>query len=268
MKGWAAAYWILAACFLGAGCFGARSLQRRFYVLHVDTGSRPSESTVRGLIRIRDMDAESVYDKFQIVIRQSPWQLRYSGSNLWAVRPNVMVSDLIGRTMQDSAVFSAVTRELSEARPDFTMAGKLEALEIYDSEEVWYAHLALTLRLNRFGDGRQLWRFEFDERKPIGSTEVAHAVRAMSELLQLAMRRAMVNLLDAVEGVGERRAEAGPGPGAFWNPEGPRPRELEAEPSPFRPRPPPALRRPPAIEADRPFIVPEDEEGEAPEEGE
>lgn len=236
-------------------CFGARPVQRNFYVLHAETAPGPSRAMVRGLLRVRDMDAESVYEKFQIVIRQSPWQLRYSGTNLWAVRPNVMVADLIARTLQDSGVFTAVTRELSEARPDFTLAGELHALEVYDSDDIWYAHLAMTLRLNRFDDGAQLWRFDYDERKQVGTTEMAHAVRAMSELLQLAMRRATVKLLDTVEGVGADPIE-GPSRGSFWRPEGERPAGLELELG-RRPAGPTPLMEPFSGDPDAPLIVPE-----------
>ena len=217
---------VLILGLLNGGCFGARSYQRNFFVLHAEHEPTPLRARVRGLIRVRDMDAESVYEKFQIVVRQSPFQLRYSGLNLWAVRPNVMVSDIIGRTLQDSSVFTGVTRELSEARPDFTLAGELVALEVYDSDEIWYAHLAMTLRVNRFDDGQQLWRFDFDERKQVGTTEMPHAVRAMSELLNLAMRRAVVNLLDAIDGVGEDTVLQ-PTRGAFLRPAEPRPTRLE-----------------------------------------
>lgn len=240
----------------GWGCFGARAVQRQFYVLNAEHEPGRGQAMVRGLIRVADMDAESVYEKFQIVIRQSPWQLRYSGINLWAVRPNVMVSDIIGRTLQDSRVFTTVTRELSEARPDFTLAGELLALEVYDSDDVWYAHLAMTLRVNRFDDGQQLWRFDFDERKPVGTTEMPHAVRAMSELLQLGLRRAIVELLDAIEGVGEDDPLS-PTRGAFLEPAGERPRTLEIEPATRLPPPTPAPETP---DFSKPIVIPQEDE--------
>lgn len=243
----------LLAAALGAGCFGARAVQRQFFVLSQEHDPGPGRARVRGLIRVRDLDAETVYEKFQIVIRQSPFQLRYSGLNLWAVRPNVMVSDIIARTLQDSGVFIAVTRDLSAARPDFTLAGELLALEVYDSDEIWYAHLAMTLRVNRFDDGQQLWRFDFDERKLVGTTEMSHAVRAMSELLQLGMRRAVVDLLDAIEGVGES-GPLGPTPGAFVEPDGQRPRDLELDPARSLPPPPTPSSAP---DYSKPLVVPE-----------
>lgn len=217
---------LLAVLGLG-GCFGSRAVQRSFYVLHAQKEPGPVDKKLRGMVRVRDLDAESVYEKFQIVIRNSPWELRYSGTNLWAVRPNVMIADILQSTLQDASVFHAVTRELTEARPDFTLGGDLQALEVYDSDDRWYAHLAINLRLTRFRDGKQLWRFDFDERKLVGSTEMPHAVRAMSELLQVAMRSAMVSLLDTVEGI-EAPPAPGPAVGTFYEPGGKRPDRLEA----------------------------------------
>lgn len=217
---------VLVVLILAGGCFGSRAVQRSFYVLHADKATGPSQSKLRGLVRVRDLDAESVYEKFQIVIRSSPWQLRYSGTNLWAVRPNVMIGDILQTTLQDAAVFGAVTRELTEARPDFTLGGDLSALEVYDSEDIWFAHLAMSLRLTRFSDGKQLWRWEFDRRKKVGSTEMAHAVRAMSELLEVALREAMVSLLDTVDGI-EPPPPLEPAVGTFFEPRGRRPKTLE-----------------------------------------
>lgn len=217
---------LLGASLALGGCFGARAIQRNFYVLHAETGPGTDRSTVKGLVRVRDLDAESVYEKFQIVIRKNPWELRYSGAHLWAVRPNVMVSDIVGRTLQEAGVFSTVTRDLSEARPDFTLSGELLALEVYDADDVWFAHLALAFRITRFSDGEQLWRFELDERKPVKTTEMGHAVRAMSELLQDAMGRAILDLVEHVE-EGPSSAPSGPTVGSFFEPPKPRPDELE-----------------------------------------
>ncbi len=193
---------LLIVAFFFTSCLSSRTVQRSFYVMHSTSEAAPIGTVLKGLIRVRDLNAESVYDKFQIVIRRSPWQLRYSGFHLWAVRPQAMISDIIARTLQETGVFAAVTRELSEARPDFVMSGELHAVEIYDSDDIWYAHLALSLRVSRFDDGQQLWTFDFDERKLVGDTDFAHAVRAMSELMDLAMRRAVVSLIDSAEGVG------------------------------------------------------------------
>lgn len=129
-----------------------------------------------------NLNADDVYEKFQVVVRRSPYELRYSDLHVWAVKPSDMVSDIIGRLLADANAFSAVTRELGDTRPDYTLGGELHAIEIYDSNDVWVrapvddAHpLPLLQR-------RQMWSFSYDQRKPVTNIRVlarrARALRA------------------------------------------------------------------------------------------
>lgn len=190
----------LSVYFLGLNaCFGARTVRRNYWVLHTHSVKNALAENMGGVIRVRDLDAESVYDKFQIVVRQNPYQLCYSGVNLWAVRPNIMVADLIGRRLQEEKLFRSVTRDLSNTRPDFNLAGELRALEVYDSGKGWFAHLSLSLRINRFTDGEPIWQFTYEQQKPVEKTDMHHAVQMMSELLQQALNDAVKDLLSAAQ---------------------------------------------------------------------
>jgi ABC-type uncharacterized transport system auxiliary subunit len=184
--------WILAT----TSCFGARASQRSFFVLYgtPDEVVRRPEPLFRGLVRVRNLDSEDVYDKFQIVVRKSPYELTYSESNVWAVKPYQMLSDIIARRLVETNTFASATRELGEARPELTLGGELHAIEVYDSEDLWYAHLSLTLTLTQFATGDRLWGFTFDERKQVMTLSFSHAVRTLSELLDEAMLRAVTEL--------------------------------------------------------------------------
>lgn len=186
----------------GTGCLGARSTQRNYYVMHGEAREAIAEQPViKGLVRVRNMDTDAVYEKFQIVVRKSPYELRYSDLNVWAVKPNQMVADLIAQELETSRMFSGVTRVLIEARPNYTLAGKLHAVEVYDSEDLWYAHLEMSLYLTRFADGERVWTLEFDQRKRIDTGDFGHAARALSELLAVLMTQAIAELsaLDLAE---------------------------------------------------------------------
>lgn len=177
------------------GCLSARTIERNYFVLfNAPNEVRAAHSRFDGLVRVRDMDSDSLYEKFQIVVRKSPYQLRYSEQNLWAVKPNQMVSDLLAQALDDTSTFSGVTRQLLESRPRFTMSGKVHAIELYDSGDVWFAHLSLNLRLARFNDGATIWSFEFDQRKPIEAGAFSHGIRALSELLHEAIGAALEDL--------------------------------------------------------------------------
>ena len=147
-----------------------------------------------GLIRIRDLDSESAYDRFQIVIRRSPFELVYRQKDVWAVKPNRMISDIIARGLANQNVFSSVTRELSERRPQYFMSGELHAIEVYDSGNTWFAHLVLALQITHFETGKILWTFSYDNRKEVETQNFAVSVRALSELVSDALERALISM--------------------------------------------------------------------------
>jgi len=177
-----------------SGCFGAVSTSRSYYVLGSDPATRPPEPSIKGTVRVQNLDADAAYEKFQLVVRKNPYELHYSDLHVWAVKPNQMISDIIARTLLETGAFEDVFRNLGDRKPTFTLGGDLNAVEIYDSDDLWYAHLALSLRLTRFEDGAQLWQMSYDQRKLVATRTHAQAVRALSELLSAAVRQAYIEL--------------------------------------------------------------------------
>ncbi|MEM7675472.1 MAG: ABC-type transport auxiliary lipoprotein family protein [Myxococcota bacterium] len=202
-----ASRWASVMLAAATGCLSARAVERNYFVLHGDPVASSGPGPMKGMVRVRDMDTDSVYEKFQIVIRRSPYQLRYSNQNVWAVRPNQMVSDLIAQALENSHAFTAVTRQLGDVRPSYTMSGKVSAIELYDSGDLWFAHLSLHMHLSRFEDGASLWSFDFDRRKEIEAQSFDHGVRALSELLHEAIADA-VDEVGRIQRSGVRRAPA------------------------------------------------------------
>lgn len=185
-----------AAC----GLFGRAQQPRNFFVLAVDPLEKTTGRILPGLVRVASMDTASTYDKFQIVVRESPYQLQYSDLNVWAVKPGRMVSDAMASALRDAGSFDAVTRELGERRPDYTMAGDLLAIEVYNSGDAWFAHLAISMAFTRFSDGQVLWTYNFDRRKQVPSQDFAAAIRGMSELLSAATQEAIGQLSASLSG--------------------------------------------------------------------
>ena len=187
---------IAAACGLaiGIGCFGARPNLRSYFVIPSEPVAPFEKPLFTGMIRVRDMDSDSIYDKFQIVVRKSPYELNYSEPNVWAVKPTSMVSDVVALTLQATNTFAAVSRQLGEVRPDYVLGGDLRAIEIYDSDDTWYAHLSIALRLTHFSTGETLWSHQFDARKEVSRDNFSHAVRGISELLSSALVEGLDNL--------------------------------------------------------------------------
>lgn len=192
----------MAMVMISTGCLHNNSPQRRYYVLQTDAAGttveqQPAQASINGLVRVRDLDADSTYDNLQIVVRHSPFELTYQERNVWAVKPHRMISDEIARSLLSANVFSGVIRELAERRPNYLLSGDLHAIEIYDANMKWNVHLALSLNLSRFDTGEVLWNFHFDERKEVNLREFSYAVRGLSELLTQAIDQAKASLQES-----------------------------------------------------------------------
>ena len=176
----------LAAATCAGACLGSAAIERSYYVLHGVT-LKQRQTPIAGLVRVRNLDAASIYEKFQIVVRRSPYELAYSETDVWAVKPNRMISDVLAEALGAASAFTSVARELGELRPEYILSGDLHAIEVYVSEDLWFAHVAIVLQLSRYEDGQTLLTYKFDERKEVPNRTFSLAARACSELLSSAL---------------------------------------------------------------------------------
>jgi ABC-type uncharacterized transport system auxiliary subunit len=87
---------------------------------------------------------------------------------------------------------SHVIRRYDEGiKPAYELGGVIEALEEYDSDQLWYAHLAVRLSLTRLSDGRVMYSRDFDNRKRIYQYSPDNVVREMSAILEFIMDQAV-----------------------------------------------------------------------------
>jgi len=145
-------------------------------------------------LRIRDLEIAPAYDKDKMVYRFSPYQFQYYNYMLWAVKPNKMVTELIVRQLEHSGLFEVVSRDYGDDRPEFEMTGTLEAIEELDSGTEWYAHLAFSLRISRFRDDRVVWSHRVDAKKRVYNKAPVYVVKALSELMETEMDKAVGKL--------------------------------------------------------------------------
>ncbi|NLW32838.1 MAG: hypothetical protein GXY77_15440 [Fibrobacter sp.] len=163
-------------------------------------------------IRLKEFDIEEAYNRPQIVYRQSPFQLRYYIYRVWAVKPTRMITDLVYKHLTSANLVSSIIRRFDEGpRPDYELSGMIEALEEYDSDELWFAHLAFRLRLVRLNDGKTVYTRHFDHRKRVFQQEPEYVIREMSSLMEYAMAQA-INDIDVrlAEELGHNRLQITP----------------------------------------------------------
>ncbi|MBD3321280.1 MAG: hypothetical protein GF350_09320 [Chitinivibrionales bacterium] len=171
---------------------------KKYYLLNyqpINRTKRLNEAAYPYTIRLKELDIEEAYARPQIVYRQSAYQLRYYPYRVWAVKPTRMVTDLIQKHLLAENLVSHVVRRFDEGKvPDYELSGVIEAIEEYDSEEIWFAHLAIWLRLTRLSDGRILYARQFDKRKRVFQNNPENVIKEMSAIMEFIMNQAIHDL--------------------------------------------------------------------------
>ncbi len=184
---------VLTLSLIFQGCFSKAPVQRYYMLDYVPT-NLTMEKGVKPLpyiLRIKDFDVAEAYRRPEIVYRKSAHELRFYNFHQWAVKPEHLISDMVFKHVQKSQLFKNTIRSIADAKPDYSLSGQILALEEYDNQEKWYAHLAMTLQLEDSGTRTQIWTKTFDVRKVVEQHEPVYVVRELSFLLEHSLNKAM-----------------------------------------------------------------------------
>jgi ABC-type uncharacterized transport system auxiliary subunit len=184
-----------AAVLMAALMYGCATIPiKQYYMLNYlpsTQADRLSPAPYPCTIRLRDFSIEEAYNRPQIVYRQSPFELQYYVYRVWAVKPARMVTDLVYKHLTTRNLVSSVIRRFDEGpKPDYELSGVIEALEEYDSEELWFAHLAIRMNLVRISDGQSVYTRRFDIRKRVYKHSPENVIRELSALMEFIMTQA------------------------------------------------------------------------------
>ncbi len=169
---------------------------KKFYLLNYEPDpitDRKSTTPYPCIVRIKEFNIEKVYSKPQIVYRKSPFELQYYHYQVWAVKPTRMITDIIQKHFATTALVSRVIRRFDEGgqNPDYELTGVIEAIEEYDSENIWFAHIAIRMTLTRLKDNRTIYTRRFDRRREVHQHSPEFVVRTMSQSLDFIMTQAI-----------------------------------------------------------------------------
>jgi len=164
----------------------AKPITKQFYLLSYQPDQltdRLQEDPYPFTVRLRPFEIEKAYAKPNIVYRRSPYELEYYGYHHWAVRPTDMMTDQIYSHLEGLKLVQSTVRRLDEkGKPDYELSGTVLAMEEYDSEDIWFAHLKIRMILVRLSDGVVLYNRLYDQRKIVPTHTPLHVVRTLSEL--------------------------------------------------------------------------------------
>jgi len=199
MKRYCSAAFAVFPLLLVIGC--ATAPAKKYFTLNYSPdplSQRLSQTAYPVTFRIREFGVEEAYSRPQLVYRQSPYEVGYYYYRVWAIKPTRMITDLVIKHVTTVGLVDHVVRRMDEGfKPHYDLTGVIEALEEYDNDEVWFAHLALRLNLIRLEDNKTVYSRRFDKRKQVHQHEPEYVIRELSEIMDMIMTEA-VQAIDQV----------------------------------------------------------------------
>ncbi|MFZ5518362.1 MAG: ABC-type transport auxiliary lipoprotein family protein [Candidatus Zhuqueibacterota bacterium] len=134
-------------------------------------------------VQVQTMKIPRTFDRVSIVVRYSAHRLDYYRYNLWAIRPQITISDLIAEHINSYRIFQQCQREFFDVRPDYEIVGSIEAIEKFDNESYTAAHLALKLYLRSYDGYENLLSHEFEREEEIATFKMELFAKKLSDIL-------------------------------------------------------------------------------------
>lgn len=142
-------------------------------------------------LEVQEFAVSRLYERDQIVFRLSPEEIREDRWHVWAVRPSQMITDAVEQYLRDSRLFTDIRQEFIDTSPDFTFAGTVNAIERFDSGDLWFARLAVTMQVVDRSNN-VIWRRTFgDIPQEVYNPDFSHTVEAMKLRLREYMEQAI-----------------------------------------------------------------------------
>jgi ABC-type uncharacterized transport system auxiliary subunit len=165
-----------------------KSVHPKYYILDYRPVLRDSTMLTGGplpfKVLVQTMKIPRTFDRVNIVVRYSVHRLDYYRYNLWAIRPQITISDLIADHINRYGIFKKCQREFLEEKPDYEIIGYIDAIEKFDHESYTAAHLAMKLYLRSFDGYENLISHEFDRLEEMPVFQMELFAQKLSDVLK------------------------------------------------------------------------------------
>ena len=142
-------------------------------------------------LQLKKLSVSGNYDRDQIVFRLSEFEIKDERWNIWADRPSKMITDVIEEYLNDANLFTGISQEYLDARPDYILSGTVRAIERFDSGDTWYAHLSMTWKLVDAKTNEVFWADDFDKTDQLYQQDMSYTIESMSGILRGEVEKAI-----------------------------------------------------------------------------
>lgn len=182
----------LLSVFTLTGCLGGSTEPSRYYTVSAESISIAG-ATSDARIHVKKFTIDPAYQRTNIVYRESPYDFMFYDLDLWATRPEQMLTQVAGEYLVKSNMFKSVDLK-PMGKPDFELLGNVDAIEEIDEGSSQEAHLAVQLTFRKVGEDAPLWEKRYDERQSMSKRDAHSAAEALSKLYAKYMQDALENI--------------------------------------------------------------------------
>ena len=182
----------LLSVFTLTGCLGGSTEPSRYYTVSAESIS-VAGATSDARVHVKKFTIDPAYQRTNIVYRESPYDFMFYDLDLWATRPEQMLTQVAGEYLVKSNMFKSVDLK-PMGKPDFELLGNVDAIEEIDEGSSQEAHLAVQLTFRKVGEDAPLWEKRYDERQSMSKRDAHSAAEALSKLYAKYMQDALSNI--------------------------------------------------------------------------
>ena len=182
----------LLSAFTLTGCLGGSTEPSRYYTISAESIST-SGATSEARVHVKKFTIDPAYQRSNIVYRESPYDFMFYDLDLWATRPEQMLTQVTGEYLIKSNLFKSVDLK-PMGKPEFEILGNVDAIEEIDEGSSQYAHLAVQLTFRKVGEDVPLWEKRYDERESMSKRDAHSAAEALSKLYAKYMQDALASI--------------------------------------------------------------------------
>ena len=187
---------ILLAALTLTACFGGSTSEpSRYYMLAVEDISMPS-GNAKGKVQVRKFTVDPAYQKANIVYRESAYDFMFYDLDLWASRPDHMVTQVVAEYAVKSGLFESVEIK-GNSKPAFEISGNISAIEEVDEGSTQSARLAIEISFRKVDSNEALFEKRYEGKEPMDKREPRAMAEATSKLLGKVMEDALANMAGA-----------------------------------------------------------------------
>ena len=153
----------LLSVFALTGCGGGSTEPSRYYTISAESISTSGASSDTR-VHVKKFTIDPAYQRTNIVYRESPYDFMFYNRDLWATRPEQILTQVASEYLIKSNMFKSVDLK-PMGKPDFELLGNVDAIEEIDEGDSQEAHLAMQLTFRKAGEETPLWEKRYDERQ-------------------------------------------------------------------------------------------------------